>query len=208
MINMGTVRIGPAGGVPSLNIAMPLSGLSLPRPNILPPSTQPPSSLMNLNFSNPLQPATGIVSSVTNLSQGFQQQARTGTPNIPSYIPSQQQPLQQQSQPQQPRPLSHLLGPPPTNVPPPSVMSRPPPNFPGQQQPSMLNTSAPPPLQGMQNNQLGGIRTSVPPPGMPPHGMPPSSQATAFPPGAHINPQVYPSFGNFCYTFWGSKYIK
>lgn len=193
MVNIGTVRIGPVGGTSSLGIGMPLSGGL--RTNIASSTVagQQPSSLMNINF--PAQNQSGLTGAAP--SPQFQIRPNpTGTsvPNLPSSLITQHQ-----------RPSVNLSGPPPsTNVPPPTVnvMNRPPPNF--SQQSSIpgvvLNTSAPPPQQnpGLMSNHMAnvGLRTSVPPPGIP------VSSHPGLPPGAHINPQVYPSFGSFFFLIF------
>lgn len=188
MVNIGTVRIGPVGGSSNpLGIGIPLTNNLRSSIVSATVSGQQPSSLMNINFPNQNQ-------SINNAAPPPQFQIRpnptsTSVPNLSSSLIPQHQ-----------RPSVNLSGPPPsTNVPPPSVnvMNRPPPNF--SQQPSIpgvvLSTSTPLSQQnpGILSNHIGnvGIRTSVPPPGLP------ASSHPGLPPGAHINPQVYPNFGNF-----------
>ncbi|KAI1726417.1 RNA recognition motif domain-containing protein [Ditylenchus destructor] len=108
-------------------------------------------------------------------------------PNLPQIHstgqpPTSIQPLMHHQQPQH-RPPVNLAAPPPNMQPQMNAMNRPPPGFPPQ---NSLNISGPPPNVPMQT-----IRTSLPPPGIP--GMQPQSQSN-FPPGAHINPNVYPGF--------------
>lgn len=194
MINIGTVRIGnlqqqqpssqPINS--SLGIGLQLGNCSLVRTNIT--STQqmqaaaqvqqqqasqiiqqpPINTLMNLNF-----PAS------SNGQLPLHMQMRQPSSSLPSLMNNSQQIVQQSR-----IPGINLSGPPPNiSAPPPaSLMNRPPPGFPQTQQQNIgtLNTTAPPP-----------IRTNIPPPGMPPIG----AHQPGFPPGAHINPQVYPSFG-------------
>lgn len=211
MVNIGTVRIGHHSHIQqqqqpsqpiasSLGIGLQLGNNSLGRTNLasaqqlqaavqvqqqqasqLISHQQPPppiNTLMNLNF-----PAN----SNGQLPHALQHHMQMRQPH--SSLPSLMNNSQTGAQQSQGRiPGINMSGPPPNmSAPPPtSLMNRPPPGFPQTQQSNQnlggLNTSAPPP-----------IRTNIPPPGMAPVG----AHQPGFPPGAHINPQVYPSFGNF-----------
>lgn len=187
MVNIGTVRIGhhshlqqqqqPSQPITSLGIGLQLGNSSLGRNNITSVQQMQAAAQVQQQQASQQQPP---INTIMNLNFPANSNGQ-----LPLHMQMRQPPsslsslINNASQVQQSRiPGVNLSGPPPNITAPPPTMNRPPPGFP-QPQNMTLNTAAPPP-----------IRTNIPPPGMPVGTIQPG-----FPPGAHINPHVYPSFG-------------
>lgn len=145
------------------------------------PAQQPMSLMSSLSgLARPPNMPPGGTQPASLLSLGFPNVGGPGGVNLqlrpPSILSMQPQPLMQ-------RPTINLAGPPPSLQ---GNMSRPPPGFPPSQPPP-LNLQS---LIGRPPN----IATSGA------QGMP-----TGIPPGAHINPQIYPNFGM---PWWSLRRIQ